>query len=116
MEKYWYRIESGRRSDGVDMFDNPLGSSVQVYINKYEVLKETPKGVWLKLGMFSGKRFVLHSSKKRFACPTLAEALESFEARKTRHIRFLQARMDDAREALHKAERKVAHLVKCGYN
>lgn len=55
-----------------------------------EVTKTTPKGVWL------GDRFVLRDVRKRFACPTLHEALESFVARKDRQIRILSNQLSSA--------------------
>lgn len=85
---YWYRYDSHPRTDGAT-----------VNLNSYQVTKETPKGVWLE-----GRRFVLRGARKRFACPTVEEAAESFVARKRRQINILRAQLRHAEAALATAE------------
>ena len=85
----FYRYESTRWESGI---------SLTLY--SYPVTKQTPCGVWLELLYGGGKRFVLTSARKRFACPTKEEALESFKARKRRQVRILRARLDEAERAL----------------
>lgn len=103
----WYRLEDHLYSAGVDEFDNPLGPpQLQVNINKFTVAKVTPKGVWLDRG-WMGKRFVLSGTRRKYACPTLELALESFLARKQRQARIYQARADSAREAMEIAKYEV---------
>lgn len=112
----WYRIEEKRYAASLDEFERPMGrGSLKLICYTYLVTKHTPKGVWLKAGMFSdtgsyafgGKpRFVRREANKRFACPTRKEAYESFMARKKRQIRILAARLCDAEEALAKAQKE----------
>ena len=82
-------------------------SSVKILIEELEVLKRTPKGVWLKVDSYDiygmacrDKRFVLNESRKRFACPTIKEALDSFVARKERQAEIYEARARTARRAI----------------
>lgn len=103
----YYRIEDYLESAGVDEFDNPLGPPrVRVAIREFEVDRRTPKGVWISRG-FMGRRFVLKSARKRYACPTLAEALESFIARKRKQISIYSKRIANAELALMLAAQDV---------
>jgi hypothetical protein len=79
----WYRYEDIVYAS---LYDDGPGRLV-VELREYEVLRHTPKGVWLTLG-FGDKRFVLRGARKRFACPTKLEARESFIARKTRQMKI----------------------------
>jgi|ERR1700739_1756224 len=98
---YWFRVEA--RSVGDINYDGDLvGSHMEVTLRKFEVLKTTPKGVWLKQFM-EDKKFVLRDARKRFACPTVAEAFESFRARKARQKRIYKARIADVEDALYRA-------------
>lgn len=63
---------------------NIEGGTVSVYLCEYEVVKQTPKGVWV--GFFGDKHFVLNESRKKFAWPTKELAKESFIIRKKRQI------------------------------
>lgn len=72
---------------------------VNVYCYEYEVIKQTPKGVWIET-LVGNKRFVKTEARKRFACPTKEEALESFKARKTRQARILKAQLRNVEMAL----------------
>jgi hypothetical protein len=100
MDKFWYRYEDTRHATINEWGDVEGPSYVAVYLRKYELVKETPKGAWIRLGPFSGKRFVLREARKRFACPTIEEAKESFIARKTAEIRHNQNRINHARRAI----------------
>lgn len=102
----WYRFENHLESAGVDEWDNPLGPpQVRVNIRKFVVEKETPKGVWLQAAFF--RRFVLRGARKRYACPTLEEALESFKARKQAQLRILNTQIGRVELALYHAEQEL---------
>lgn len=91
MTVYWYRLEDRKVGDAD-------GSLVEVYMAKLIVVKETPKGVKL-VGLGHGPknpRLVLHDSRKKFACATVEEAVESFKKRKERQASIYRARADDA--------------------
>lgn len=98
----WYRLEDGRYAPPVDEWDNPMGPSTPfVRVHEYRVLSETPKGVWLETWTRAdGKRFVLRSARKRWACPTLEEAIDSWRARKQRQLRLLERQASHVRQCL----------------
>jgi hypothetical protein len=99
VESMYYRINSVLVSAGVDEWDNPLGPArVHVYVQKLEVIAKTPKGIWLNY--YGKKRLVLDASRKRFACPTLEQAKESFRMRKARQLKILRRQIANAEAAL----------------
>lgn len=75
----WYRVQIQRWAGSVDEFDRSSPGRTCLEVREFEVLKETPKGVWIDIGF---KRFVLHDSKRQFASPTKEIALEKFLKRK----------------------------------
>lgn len=92
---YWYRLED--RLVAVDDYS----SRVEVTLCKLLVVKRTPKGVRV-VGLqysFENPRFVAHGTKKKFACETVEEAVESFKKRKERQARIYRARAASADEA-----------------
>lgn len=74
------------------------GSVVMLARHEYPVISETACGVWLDV--LGRKRFVRTDARKRFACPTEDEAMESFRARKRRQIRILRHQLAAAEAAL----------------
>ena len=74
-------------------------------VDKYHVIKETEKGVWV--GWECEKHFILHSSRKKFAYPTKMEALIGFRKRKRRELEILRDRIEKSEKALWLAESYV---------
>ena len=106
----WYRYEIVRYSNGVDEFDDPLpGYSVAVELRDFIVLRHTLNGVWIETWS-GGKRFVLKRARKRYACPTKKEALDSFIARQQRRISILQSQLKESRIGIQIAEGLAASL------
>jgi len=97
-EETWYRFVDMRHAN-VDEWDNHTHTYTAVYLQRFKVIKHTPKGVWLQ--MFFQKRFVLNGARKKFACPTIEEAKESFRARKRAQIRILSSKIANAKEAMY---------------
>ncbi len=91
----WYRYEDVRYASSLDEWERPVGEgSSGMHLSEFPVLRETPCGVWLEgAGIYGGNRFVLRDARKRYACPTTAEALASFQARKERQKRILSAQL-----------------------
>ena len=67
-------------------------------MSTFEVTKHTKMGVWIDV--YGSKKFVLKDSHKRYACPTIEEALVSYQARKSRQIRILTHKLATAKAAL----------------
>jgi hypothetical protein len=107
--EYLYRYEDRTYSLGLNQFDDPLpGYTLKVELQEYRIIKRTPQGAWIVYGswsMHTPKRFVLLSARKRFACETKEEALESFKARKRKQIKILKAQLKRAEMALSSADR-----------
>lgn len=98
----WYRVED-RRYSVADEWGDHSYTTVQIHVREIPVLRHTPKGVWLEEPWNiagEGKRFVLRDARKRWACPSKEEAMESFRARKQRQARILRARLATVEEAL----------------
>jgi len=76
---------------------------VKVYLYEYPVIKETPKGIWIR--EWGRKRFVNLEARKKFACLSKEDALISFKARKTRQVKILEAQLKNTKEALIEAEK-----------
>ena len=93
-----YRYESFRYGY-TDEFDRPRGSSVEVELRIFHVVKRTPKGFWIDLG-FGSRRFVRSQGTKRYAHETPELAMQSFIARKRRQLQILHAQIEHAEQAL----------------
>lgn len=120
MTEKWYRYRETHYAAPLDEYDRPCGQgSTKIHLDEYEVLKTTEKGAWIKLGVTWAddatsledkfrvveKRFVRKDGKKRFACPTRAEAMEQFRQRKRRHREILSAQIARVDRALREAEK-----------
>lgn len=100
-EEFWYRVQETHYAAPLDEYDRPCGEgSTIVRLYKYRVISHTPKGVWVWEGVCSGKRFVRTEARKRFACPTVEEAIASFQARKARQLGILNAQIKKVNRAL----------------
>lgn len=96
MSEVYYRYDYRLYSAGVDEFDNPLGPPQGILkLNSYRVTKTTRCGVWLDTG-----KFINNSWRKRWACPTVEEAAESYRARKRREIGILQTKISYIEDSL----------------
>ena len=96
-EEYWYRLVDGDWSYVGD-----------IYIERYEVLRHTPCGVWIAYddGYGMGEKFVLQPSgtARRFAYPTMEQALMSYRYRKLRQVQHKRAELERAEAQLRSAE------------
>lgn len=105
----YFRIEDYRTAGACDEFGDPIpGSGSPAFrLRTFVVQKTTPKGVWLKAayGDFAtgdAPRFVLASATKKFACPSIEEAFQSWLARKAAEKRIYMARVKHVDDALNK--------------
>jgi len=101
--EYWYRFEDRTTVALLDDNGKPTGSErINIDLYKYKVMRHTKKGVWIEFG-FSKDRFVLKDARKRFACPTVEEAEQSFIARKERQLSILRIQMSKVNYVLAEA-------------
>lgn len=94
----WYRVDGMLWAAPADECGDASGpASPDIRVRELEVLRHTPKGVWVE-GRHGRERFILHAATRRYACPNLAEALESFVERKRRQERILLRQIEHARK------------------
>jgi hypothetical protein len=108
--EYLYRYSDVMYAPSVDEYDNPVGTGrLVVELSKYPIARRTPKGCWIyRLSL--NEKFVLLTGRKRFACETQEEAMDSFVARKCRQIKILKAQLKRAEQALSYATMKPTLL------
>jgi hypothetical protein len=95
-----YRCEARRYSYTINADLDQYGVTFpELKINWYRVTKRTPKGAWIE-----GDKFVLLSARKKYACETIEEAIESFRQRKKRQIKLLETQLRKAKEDLSLAD------------
>jgi hypothetical protein len=108
MSDHLYRFEYRRVANGMDDWDNPsINYRVVLELRKFEIVKKTEKGCWIRSFPFSQtmpRKFVLNKARKRYAYPTVEEARLSFLARKKRYLGFLEIYKDVTRRAITLAE------------
>lgn len=94
-EDVLWRCEGKRYSVVIDPERELYGSTpLRVEMTWYVVTKRTPKGAWL------GSTFVRLDARKRFACETEKEAIESYIARKRRQVNILSSQLEEAERGL----------------
>ncbi len=74
--------------------------AVRIQLYEYSVVRETPKGYWIRIPYYFGKKWVSNYTKKRFAYPSTEEAMLSFKARKRRQVAILEYKLSRASMAL----------------
>lgn len=80
---------------------------VKIEFTEYEVIKLTPKGIWINKVHFPRheKKFVLLSARKRYAYETKKQALYAFIKRKERHIELAELNLEFAKITLIEAKK-----------
>lgn len=100
-EMKFYRYETVEYSESDIGIPNPT-----LVLREFNLFKETPKGHWIGCGLhipgsLRGKAFwVSKTSKKRYAYPTKAEALNNFIRRKKRQKGILKYQLSSCQAAL----------------
>jgi hypothetical protein len=84
---------------------------MRLVCRKFEIVKRTPKGVWIKLPM-SNQKFILLNAHRRFACPTKMEAIQSCRARKNKYNRILQGKIDYNNRVLIACDQESSRITK----
>lgn len=101
-ENKYYRIVPNYDNYGEDMLE------VEVYVG----VKKTPKGMWIIRKdwidyvdqKWVNKRFILDSSKKKYAYPTVQGAVNNFIKRKIKQLSILERQLNDTKYQLELAE------------
>lgn len=100
---YWFRARGEVQTRSYDPYDERffnITPRITVRMDAFEVLRTTPKGVWLDVPTAwhadERRRFVRREARKRWACPTRAEAIESLRARNSRRRTILSNQLKHA--------------------
>lgn len=94
----WYRADV-RWYSVADEWGDHSYSTCHVYITEFDVVRTTPKGVWLR-GFMTGEFFVLGTAIRQRAVPTKTLALQDLVAREERHVYGCKARLHRAEQGL----------------
>lgn len=95
--------------EGCYLFGKNSIGNVKIELEKFKVVKLTPRGLWLSRmyinwkgeeETLTDKKFILLDSRKKFAHPTKEEALESFIQRKASQVKIVKRQLDVAKRAL----------------
>lgn len=79
-----------------DWQETSVGASLRMSVERFRILRRTPKGCWIEANGRKAERFVLDGNGKRFAYPTLELAMDSYRIRKRRQIQYLAAQLERA--------------------
>jgi hypothetical protein len=104
----WYRYEDVQYAAPVDEYGDsrPGEGRLAVELRKFQIVRETPKGVWVApyfefmKHLSEEEKFVRNNSVKKHAYPTIEEAKKGFIARKNAQLRILNAGVRRAEKAL----------------
>ena len=100
-----WRLEA-RSYSRIEDADAELYSSYTVLeMYWFAVMRRTPKGCWILADQ--GDRFVRLDARKRFATPTIKEAVESFIARQRRRERIYTHRLQQTKDNLYNATQYI---------
>ena len=106
----WWRIDDCSYAN-VDEWGDVVGSNLQIEAHAFEVVRQTPKGVWLRRGwLFATEQRVGVNWKRRFAAPTVEEAFKDYIARRERQRQICQAQADRAATLRDEATRMLGEL------
>lgn len=105
MIEIWWRAEDKRYADYDPWaeFEQPTTSHLKITLTPYEVVRHTPRGVFLCDGTF-----VRGKAHKQWAVPTQELALRDLICRKKMLIKFTKHRLARAEEHLKGAENALA--------
>jgi len=108
----FYRYDIRRYSTSADDYDNSH-TITDLNLTVYLLHKETPKGYWIGYGALNTwhgeSKWVSKTSKKRFAYPTKAEALNSFIKRTEKRVKILEDQVGICNIGLAKAKKLLVN-------
>lgn len=125
--EYYYRVEVVKYAPSLDEFDKPVGRGrIELVCYRFRVVKRTPKGAWIDYYGYYGipladgstrpvnssnYRYVGDDHTKQFASPTQEAATRHFMRRAKKMASIMQARMEQAREAVNLAlEGRISNM------
>ena len=82
-------------------------------LKEYDLIRETPKGYWISActsWIDKSEKWIPKSSKKRFAYPTVKEALNNYIIRSNRRISILIGQTERTVKGMKKAKKLIKLL------
>lgn len=107
---YLYRLDRQSYASS-DEYGDYYSSRSVVELTAYRIHKLTPCGWTLDIYTGARRRFVSRETYKRFALPTVDEAIESFVARQNRRIAIMQARITESERAIEMVRPTIRSLA-----
>jgi len=106
--RYKYVQYAVKDMDG-EFMNSPFPNPAMI-LEKYNLIKETPKGYWIAYGggpncLIGDKQWISKTSRKRFAYPTKKEAMTNFVKRTESRIKILEKQVLTCKMALSAAKR-----------
>lgn len=112
---YLYRFEDHTYAARIDPYDDSDGNwyTVGPYLELEAILirSKTPKGFTIHATNALGWRFISMEAHKKYACPSVEEALVSYIARKKRQHAIYEAKAKRASTMLERASQAYNKLV-----
>jgi len=92
-------------------YSSTYSYNVKINLREFLITRRTPKGMWIMPRYSRGEkhRFVLLGTRKKFACLTKEDAMESFIKRKEKQIRILKTQLNHVEIALFQVRNIVAN-------
>lgn len=106
---YLYRFDRQAYSSMNEWEDVSIRECVE--LTAYRIHKLTPCGWTLDLWSGARRRFVSRDTTKRFALPTVDEAIESFVKRQERRIALMEGRAAESRRAIERVRPTILRFV-----
>jgi len=100
VEDICYRYNYHLVSNGVDQFEDSLGSRVEIYFSSYKILNHTPCGFWIEYYNNVGKKFINTKKIKQFAHRNKTDAKVAFKKRKEKQLMIMRKAMSNIELAL----------------
>lgn len=97
---FLYRFDRRSYSYTIDADGDVYGSYSVVELTAYPIHKVTPCGWTLEVFSGARRKWVSRETTKRFALPTIDEAIESFVKRQERRIAIMKARAAESERAI----------------
>lgn len=119
MKFYRYETVQYAVMDYDGEYVSPSYPNPKLELKEYDLIKETPKGYWisnypykdLSNWKYIWKKWILKTSKKRFAYPTKKEALINFIKRSEKRIEILDKQLQECKIGLNLAKNKEKYEI-----
>jgi len=115
-----YILSNSTAIESNEMLDLMI-TTPQLMLDTLNVVKETPKGVWVSydksiipnIPIRQRCKFILHTSKTKYAYDTKEKALNAFKMKKYRQIQILSKQLDNTKLMLQLVVKTIDEESEC---